>query len=161
MSWFQTGSMNLPKLSWVLCSVIKKKKKTFKTHLKKTLFTHVSNPWWWPMKGPKALGTILVNSSTQFETKALIRKLERILIKLYRQNVSLLFNQTCLNIIYIYPTTLPWVGCDTRLILSEVQQVWIQSFSFSHIGCHTNVREPSLPYYLSIAGRRVIGCISD
>ena len=33
----------------------------------------------------------------QPETKKLIRKLERILIKLYRQNVSLLFNQTCLN----------------------------------------------------------------
>ena len=33
----------------------------------------------------------------QRETKALIRKLERIFIKLYRQNVSLLFNQTCLN----------------------------------------------------------------
>ena len=33
----------------------------------------------------------------QPETKTLIRKLKRILIKLYRQNVSLLFNQTCLN----------------------------------------------------------------
>ena len=31
------------------------------------------------------------------ETKTLIRKVKRILIKLYRQNVSLLFNQTCLN----------------------------------------------------------------
>ena len=31
----------------------------------------------------------------QPETKILIRKLERTLIKLYRQNVSLLFNQTC------------------------------------------------------------------
>ena len=31
------------------------------------------------------------------ETKTFIRKLERILIKLYRQNVSLLFNQTYLN----------------------------------------------------------------
>ena len=31
------------------------------------------------------------------ETKTLIRKFERILIELYRQNVSLLFNQTCLN----------------------------------------------------------------
>ena len=48
----------------------------------------------------------------QPETKKLIWKLERILIKLYRQNVSLLFNQTCLNerllpnythtLIYIY-----------------------------------------------------------
>ena len=37
------------------------------------------------------------------ETKTLIRKLERILIKLYRQNVSLLFNETCFYIyIYIY-----------------------------------------------------------
>ena len=42
----------------------------------------------------------------QPETKRLIRKLERILIKLYRQNVCLLFNETCLNErllpIYIY-----------------------------------------------------------
>ena len=36
-------------------------------------------------------------------TKILIRKLERILIELYRQNVSLLFNETCIYIyIYIY-----------------------------------------------------------
>ena len=33
----------------------------------------------------------------QPETKTLLRKLERIQIKLYRLNVSLLFNQTCLN----------------------------------------------------------------
>ena len=33
----------------------------------------------------------------QPETKMLIRKLERILNKLYRQNLSLLFNETCLN----------------------------------------------------------------
>ena len=33
----------------------------------------------------------------QPETNTLIRKLKRILIKLYRQNLSLLFNETCLN----------------------------------------------------------------
>ena len=33
----------------------------------------------------------------QPETKTLIRKLERIPNKLYRQNLSLLFNETCLN----------------------------------------------------------------
>ena len=38
-----------------------------------------------------------LESIEQPETKALIRKLERILIKLYWQSVSLLFNQTCLN----------------------------------------------------------------
>ena len=44
----------------------------------------------------------------QPKTKTLVRKLERILIELYRQNASLLINQTCLNegllpnYIYIY-----------------------------------------------------------
>ena len=39
----------------------------------------------------------------QPETKTLIEKLERIFIKLYRQNMTLLFNQKCLYIyIYIY-----------------------------------------------------------
>ena len=39
----------------------------------------------------------------QLETKTPTRKLERILHKLYRQNLSLLFNETCLYIyIYIY-----------------------------------------------------------
>ena len=45
-------------------------KKTFKTHFKKTThLTQASNPWWWPMKGPKVLGTILVNSSTNSNQK--------------------------------------------------------------------------------------------
>ena len=35
----------------------------------KSLFTHESNPWWWAMKGPKALGTILVYSSTNSNLK--------------------------------------------------------------------------------------------
>ena len=37
----------------------------------------------------------------QPKTKIFVRKLERILIRLYRQNVSLLFNQTCIYK-YIY-----------------------------------------------------------
>ena len=40
----------------------------------------------------------------QHETKILIKKLERILIKFYRQNVSLLFDQTCIYI-YIFQLT--------------------------------------------------------
>ena len=50
------------------------------------------------MKRSKVLGTILGNSSTNSNLK-LIRKLERILNKLYWQNVSSLFNETY---IYIY-----------------------------------------------------------
>ena len=33
----------------------------------------------------------------QPKTKTLVRKFEKILMKLYGQNTSLLFNQTCLN----------------------------------------------------------------
>ena len=33
-------------------------------------------------------------------------------------------------------------------------------FSFSKTGCHTNVKEPSLPYDLSLAGWRILGFIS-
>ena len=35
----------------------------------KTLFTHANNPWWWPMKGLKALKTTLVNSSINSNLK--------------------------------------------------------------------------------------------
>ena len=47
--------------------------------------------WNWPMKGSKALGKFIYQF--QPETKTLIRKLERILNKLYRQNLSLSFNE--------------------------------------------------------------------
>ena len=59
----------------------------------------------------------------QPETKTLIRKLERILIKLHRQNVSLSFNQTCLNerqlpnYIYIYIYMHHSVGLTTSQTL--------------------------------------------
>ena len=33
------------------------------------LYTFASNPWWWSMKGPKALGAILVNSATNSNLK--------------------------------------------------------------------------------------------
>ena len=32
-------------------------------------------------------------------------------------------------------------------------------FSFSLTGCYANVKEPIMPYYLHIAGRRIIGFI--
>ena len=52
----------------------------------------------------------------QPETKTLIRKLERILNKLYRQNLTLLFNETCLNVwmhIFFFHHTTCESTCDT------------------------------------------------
>ena len=73
------------------------------------------------MKCPKALGTISVNSSTNFNRKPrLIRKLERILIKLYRQNVSLLFNQICLNERLLFNPTHTHTHTHTHIYIDRV-----------------------------------------
>ena len=73
----------------------KKLSKLFKKY-KHTLHKQ-ANPWWCPMKGTKALGTILRNSSTNSNLKLRHLSEKRILNKSYRQNLSLLFNETCLN----------------------------------------------------------------
>ena len=44
--------------------------------------------------------------------------------------------------------------------LSQSLTSFNSDFSFSKTRCHTKVKEPSLPNYLLIAGRRIVGCIS-
>ena len=65
----------------------------------KTLFTYASNPLMMACERFENTQDNLGKFIHQFqpEAKTLIRNLERILIKLYKQNVSLLFNQTCLT----------------------------------------------------------------
>ena len=58
--------------------------------------------------------------------------------------------------IFTYPST--WVGCDTRSIFKLILTGLNSELSFS-ITCHTKVEEPSLPYYLPIAGGRTVGFI--
>ena len=82
------------------CYVIK----TFKTHFKKTTPYTCKQPLMMAYErsesAPENFGKFI--NQFQPETKTLIRKLERILIKLYRQNLSLLFNETHTHYIYIY-----------------------------------------------------------
>ena len=49
--------------------------------------------------------------------------------------------------------------CDTRSIFKRCLTGLNSEFSFSETGCLTKAEELSLPYYLSIAGRRIIGFI--
>ena len=83
------------------CYVIKKKLvKNFQNSFKKNNTLYKSKqPLIMAYKGSESAQDNFGKFIHQFqpETKTLIRKLERILIKLYKQNVSLLFNQTCLN----------------------------------------------------------------
>ena len=65
----------------------------------------------------------------------------------------------CVGFIWLYPIyPTPPLGQDMTQgqFLSRVWQVWIQSFPSS---CLTKAEEPSLSYYLPIAGGRIIGFI--
>ena len=59
----------------------------------------------------------------------------------------------------IYPTLSARAGYDTRSIFKQSLTGWNSEFSFSLTSCLTKAEEPSLPYYLSIAGGRIIGFI--
>ena len=79
--------------------IILKNQKTFNTHLKNYTSYTCKQPLLMANEGSESAQDNFGKFIHQFqpETKTLIRKLERILIKLYRQNGSLLFNETCLN----------------------------------------------------------------
>ena len=64
--------------------------------------------------------------------------------------------QINLSLVYIYPTPPLQVGKNTKSISSRGQLVWIYRFFFSFAEtCYLiTVKEPSLPYYLLIAGVR-------
>ena len=50
-------------------------------------------------------------------------------------------------------------GYDTRSIFKRSLTGLNSEFSFSKTSCLTKAEEPSLPYYLPIAGGRIIGFI--
>ena len=62
-------------------------------------------------------------------------------------------------ILSIFTNPTAQVGYDTRSILKRSLTGLNSEFSFSETSCLTKAEEPSLPYYLPIAGRRIIGFI--
>ena len=54
----------------------------------------------------------------------------------------------------------PRTGYDTRLIFKQSITGLNSEFSFSLTSCNIKVEEPSLPYFLIIAGGRTVGYIS-
>ena len=63
------------------------------------------------------------------------------------------------GIVCIYQNPSPRTECETTSIFKLSLTGLNSEFSFSEASCHTKVKEPSLPYYLSIAGERIVGCI--
>ena len=58
------------------------------------------------------------------------------------------------------PNTSTRAGYDTRSIFKRSLTGLNSEFSFSYTSCLTKAEEPSLPYYLPIAGGCIIGFIS-
>ena len=63
----------------------------------------------------------------------------------------------CLWILFTNPSAL--AGYDTRSIFKRGLACLNSEFSFSKTSCLTKAEEPSLSYYLPIAGGRIIGFI--
>ena len=62
-------------------------------------------------------------------------------------------------IIYLFTNPSARARYDTRSIVYWSLTGLNSEFSFSKTSCLTKAEEPSLPYYLPIAGRRIIGFI--
>ena len=58
-----------------------------------------------------------------------------------------------------FPNPSTRAGYDTRSIFKRSLAGFNSEFSFSWTSCLTKAEEPSLPYYLPIAGGRIIGFI--
>ena len=61
--------------------------------------------------------------------------------------------------IYIYLTPLHEQDMTQGQVFKQNLTGFISEFSFSESGYHTKIKEPNLPYYLPIAGGRIVGFI--
>ena len=69
------------------------------------------------------------------------------------------FEAAQLRQLYIFTNPSARAGYDTRSIFKQSFTGLNSEFSFSSTSCFTKTEEPSLPYYLPIAGGRIIGFI--
>ena len=83
----------------------------------------------------------------------MILRYHRVILKVYTH--SNLQSLTSINLLSYLPNPSTRAGHDTMSILK-----WSLNSEFSFkTGCLTKAEEPSLPYYLPIAGGRIIGFI--
>ena len=69
-------------------------------------------------------------------------------------------NSLLLIQLYVFTNPTAWVGCNTKSILMWSLTGLNSEFSFILSGCLTKAKGLSLPYYLPIAGGRIIGFIA-
>ena len=98
------------------------------------------------------------------DIRKITRRLEHLHLKIWKRKQSVVFNSTCLDndllpkytiYIYIYNIYIYIYIYIYKRSLASMN--W--EFSFSYTGCHIKVKESSLPYYLPIAGGRIVGVI--
>ena len=112
-----------------------------RTHLKKGLVPH-SRVWWGVLQRPLSF-----SQSTRVFNRQKFLHSPRSPFLDNAQNITIFTN----------PSTR--AGYDIRSIFKRSLTGLNSEFSFSQINCLTKAEEPSLPYYLPIAGGRIIGFI--
>ena len=80
-----------------------------------------------------------------------------IFLMIYRLNWKTYLYDDLSTILFTNPSTR--AGYDTRSIFKRSLTGFNSEFSFSYTSCLTKAEEPSLSYYLPIAGGRIIGFI--
>ena len=152
-----THKMTLNKLTWCFNQSITQSEMYtcyFIVHLLPTLFT-----------------TIIIQINTHITNRLylsyslwiIIQFTEEILVCLTLLINILLYQSCILNtwvwVLTIFTNPSARVGYDTRSIFKRSLTGLHSEFSFSETSCLAKAEEPSLPYYLPIAGGRVIGFI--
>ena len=82
--------------------------------------------------------------------------------QVYLSFISFTFHFCCVSILFSYmysPPPTARAGYDTRSIFKKILTGLNSEFSFSETSCLTMAEEPSLAYYLPVAGGRIIGFI--
>ena len=76
--------------------------------------------------------------------------------------MTTLFSRGARNALFslvLFTNPSAWAGYDTRSVFKRSLTGFNSEFSFSYTSCLTKAEEPSLSYYLPIAGGRIIGFI--
>ena len=73
--------------------------------------------------------------------------------------LSIIWKSDLTDKMILFTNPSAWAGYDTRSIFKRSLTGFNSEFSFSETSCLTKAEEPSLSYYLPIAGGRIIGFI--
>ena len=103
----------------------------------------------------KYVDDIKLSAKNEKELETLIHA-----VRIYSQDIGMEFGtEKYAMLVILFTNPSAWAGYDTTSIFKRSLTGLNSEFSFSKTSRLTKAEEPSLPYYLPIAGGRIIGFI--